>query len=117
MEIQKVKKGMILGKEEFALGRRRLVYGPVITIEEERVGLEIFDNGEKAVQTFPAEELLPIHAIVAKKNRAIGSLVREKRTLEGFVVALARGKVEETSVQDILELLSPVPPTPQTAQV
>jgi len=107
MDIKAVKEGMIVGTEEKIGGRNMLAYGTILNIDqttEEVVVSIVGRNGESGYQrTFNVGQVWPIHSIIIRKNQLIGRLLQEKRILEGLIVSLARGKVPETSVQEMLE--------------
>jgi len=111
MEIEKLHQGMLVATEErMAGGRRTLVYGPVSMIDKENdtIAISIDRNGGGREQrSFPASRVIPIHTLFNRKNRKIAQLISNKRTLEGFIVALARGNVRESSIQEVLETMAP----------
>ena len=109
MEIEKLRQGMLVATEERIAGRRILVYGPVSMIDKENdtVAISIDRNGEGREQrSFPASRVIPIHTLFNRKNRKIAQLIGHKKALEGFIVALARGNVRESSIQEVLETMA-----------
>ena len=62
MELSRIKKGDILITEEVISGMRRLVYGPVVVIDNERgeVGIKVGED----IRSFPSGQLSTIYDFV-----------------------------------------------------
>ena len=110
MDIEKMHKGMLVATEEKGpSGRRTIVYGEIGIIDpgNQAVSIAVRKNGnESEYRTFDAIKVMPIHTLFNRKNRLISQLIGRSKTLEGFILALARGDVQETSAQEVLETLS-----------
>lgn len=109
VDIDRIRKGDVLITEESVFGQLRLFYGPVVLIDDERKEVAI-KLGEE-MRSFPVSRLWTIPSFIANRRTNDPQKPSPKynsdkiQNLMGFVVALAEGKVNESTLQEIAEEL------------
>jgi len=98
VELSRIKKGDILITEEVISGMRRLVYGPVVVIDNERgeVGIRVGED----IRSFPSEQLSTIYAFTTNyqtEKPDDGGM----RILMGYIISIAEGPVNEVDLHEI----------------
>jgi len=102
VDIDRVRKGDILITEEPMFGQLRLLYGPVVLIDDERKEVAI-ELGEER-RSFPTAKLWTIPAFMARKATVQQKIVINSgtRVLAGFIATLLEGGVDQRNFNDIL---------------